>query len=920
MSEVAGRRGTDGGGQGPDGERQGPDDDTGAPTAARVDVAATAPLGDSRGATPTTPIDGPIEGLRLPSGASLGRYLVTGCVGAGGMGVVFSARDPDLHRTVALKVLRPGLSAGARARARLLREARGMAQLSHPNVVQIHDVGLLGDQVFIAMELVHGTTLRDKLDRRTPWRTVVGTYLQAARGLAAAHAAGLVHRDFKPDNVLVGDDGRVRVVDFGLVTAEPVEPAQVSVAPALDAVTDMAAGTPAFMAPEVIRGELVDARADQFAFCVALFHGLYGVYPYAGATLAERATSIERGVIARPAGAAVPERVHRMVVRGLRARPEDRHPSMAVLADALEVAIAPRHRVRTIGFAAGIAAVGAVALVAVRGASSPGAPSGPRAVTTAVVGARPRALEVAHARALTLDPGCETDPVLTPDGTAVIYSGQDGHNRQIFRLDLTTAHREGPPRRVALTRGEGQRSAPSVSPDGRSFVYIESMSDDAWSFEAPIDGSAPPRRLGQGRMSPSYSPDGKAIWYGATSPATRWDRATHEANRALEPPSGQIVEAVIELPDGRVVARTIDAYGFPVGVALYGAQQRAAPRWLIERNGPWRIALSPDHTSVLATQREGPGSYALWQFPLDGGAAMALPASALVPTGGATFSRAGDRVIWSTCDTGSDVAIVEPAFTGELRSRELDQHRWRDEMPRGIAGTGLVVLRSDRDGAYGLWVVDPDGGVAPRKIDTGALVPDQPGPSHDGKLVAFSTAEGGLYVVPIDGHAPPRQLSDDKRYAHPAFGYDDKELFFEVTVGHQVEIHRLAIAGGPATLVVPGDSIGVAASPVRNEVMVLHADGDELGRLVLVDVASRRKLLTIPDFLPNDLAAFSPDGRRVAIYSRIELVEYDLQARRIVRRLRTHEPLQGLTYVPKGLVVTRHISSGDLWLGELSAR
>jgi WD40 repeat protein len=286
------------------------------------------------------------------------------------MGVVYSARDPDLDRRVALKVLRPELSVEPGSRARLLREARAMAQLSHPNVVPIYDVGVLGDQVFIAMELVDGVTLRHKLDRKTPWRTVVRTYLQAARGLAAAHAAGLVHRDFKPDNVLYGNDGRIRVVDFGLVSVDPVElapPSSHALGSGLDPTVETTAGavlgTPAYMAPEAMRGELTDARADQFSFCVALFHGLYGVYPHTGDTLAERAEQIARGMIARPVGSAVPERVYRVLVRGLCARPESRYRSMEALANALEHAISPRQRPRLVALGAAGAAV-IVALVA----------------------------------------------------------------------------------------------------------------------------------------------------------------------------------------------------------------------------------------------------------------------------------------------------------------------------------------------------------------------------------------------------------------------------------------------------------------------------------------------------------------------------------------------------------------------------
>ncbi len=149
-------------------------------------------------------------------GAVVGRYVLERELGRGGMGVVYAAHDPELDRRVAIKLLRTWASDGSEGRARLQREAQALARLAHPNVIAVFDVGAIGDDVFVAMELSTGGNLRTHQAGR-PWREVVDAYLQAGRGLAAAHAAGLVHRDFKPDNVLVGGDGRMRVTDFGLV-------------------------------------------------------------------------------------------------------------------------------------------------------------------------------------------------------------------------------------------------------------------------------------------------------------------------------------------------------------------------------------------------------------------------------------------------------------------------------------------------------------------------------------------------------------------------------------------------------------------------------------------------------------------------------------------------------------------------------
>ena len=286
----------------------------------------------------------------------IGRYQIVRPIGAGGMGVVYEARDLELHRSVALKMLRPSGDAAV-LRERLLGEARAMAKLSHPNVLAVHDVGTLNDGVFLAMELVEGQTLTGWLaQRRRRWQEVLEIFLAAARGLAAAHAKGIVHRDFKPDNVLVGNDGRARVTDFGLarIAAEPLDGGtQVIAASSL-------AGSPAYMAPEQMRAGPIDGRADIFSFCVALYEALFGVRPFAGETVLALEQSILRGET-RTVRAAVPARVRRVVLRGLRAAPADRPPSMDALVAALEEARRPALLLPTV--ALGLALAVAVALL-----------------------------------------------------------------------------------------------------------------------------------------------------------------------------------------------------------------------------------------------------------------------------------------------------------------------------------------------------------------------------------------------------------------------------------------------------------------------------------------------------------------------------------------------------------------------------
>jgi len=293
----------------------------------------------------------------------VGRFLVLEELGHGGMGVVLAAYDPDLDRKVAVKVLRAAAGSSAtdhsEGRARLLREAQALARLSHPNVVTIHEVGTVDDQVFLAMELVRGQTLRQWVQQVSgpgAWRAIVAMFRQAGEGLAAAHRAGLVHRDFKPENVLVDAEGRARVLDFGLARTGIVEvgttdTSALGVDPAAHtrpmprATSDLdtpltevgtVMGTPAYMAPEQHMGARVDARSDQYAFCVALYEALYDERPFDGATFVDLRARVLSGAPPSPSNPRdVPAWLLRELLRGLRREPEARHDSMDELLEAL---------------------------------------------------------------------------------------------------------------------------------------------------------------------------------------------------------------------------------------------------------------------------------------------------------------------------------------------------------------------------------------------------------------------------------------------------------------------------------------------------------------------------------------------------------------------------------------------------------
>jgi len=294
----------------------------------------------------------------LGTGARIGRYVIIERVGTGAMGVVYGAYDPELDRKVALKLIKPGQGVKDTARARLLREAKAIARLQHPNVVAVHDVGVFEDQVFLAMEFVAGGTIKSWLaDKPRAWREVVDVFVAAGRGLAAAHAAGLVHRDFKPDNVLLDKEGRPRVVDFGIarqagdadddVAGETGDVAADGTATLRDSSgkhalatltkTGTWVGTPAYMAPEQFLGERGDEKSDQFSFCVALYEALFGERPFAGDDMLSISVNVTTEQLRPlPKDRGVPTWLRRVILRGLKVDPAARWDSMAALIRALE--------------------------------------------------------------------------------------------------------------------------------------------------------------------------------------------------------------------------------------------------------------------------------------------------------------------------------------------------------------------------------------------------------------------------------------------------------------------------------------------------------------------------------------------------------------------------------------------------------
>ncbi len=331
-------------------------------------AAQRARLGEATDEVRTVPVSSALRGGTQPSpsepaalllpGTVVERYILVDHLGSGGLGDVYKAYDPELDRRIAIKVLRSSVveaeTALGLSRDRLRREAQALAKLHHPNVVAVYDVGEHDGESFIAMAFAEGLQLHRWAEAQQPdWSRVRDVFLDAGRGLAAAHAAGLVHRDFKPENVVVGEHDRVIVLDFGLARAatvafdetpllDPREGADSSLLHREVTGQEVLLGTPAYMAPELFRRQAPSHASDQFAMCVSMYRTLFGVYPFARGSVPEYIASVESSTIHIP-DTSVPRWLVRVLVRGMAGRPEDRFPSVQALLAALE---GDRHRKR----------------------------------------------------------------------------------------------------------------------------------------------------------------------------------------------------------------------------------------------------------------------------------------------------------------------------------------------------------------------------------------------------------------------------------------------------------------------------------------------------------------------------------------------------------------------------------------------
>jgi Tol biopolymer transport system component/tRNA A-37 threonylcarbamoyl transferase component Bud32 len=888
--------------------------------------------GALEGLAAQSPVDEP--GTLLRPGERFAGYVIVELLGAGAMGLVYAARDEELQRPVALKLVRPSKTAGldeAPARERLLREAKAAAALSHPNVVVVHEVGTFGGQVFIAMELVDGS-LTDWL-AAAPRATseIVAMLVNAGKGLAAAHDAGLVHRDFKPDNVLVGRDGRPRVADFGVVrrvsepgVSNPPTISGGSFAGTLSLTqTGALVGTPAYVSPEQWRGEVADARSDQFAFAVSLYECVYGARP----TGRQDVSSIDRRRTPRiprtAPGGRVAASVRHALARAMSTNPSDRFPDMHALLRAIgDDDRASRWATRAAPIVAAIVAAGAgtIASATWLGRASALARSPPTA--GAASGNRFVPLVPTHPRRITFEDGCEEYPAFTPDSRSIVFDATRGSDSVLVVKSLE----DGAERQ--LTHVRGWDMAARVSPDGGTVAFQRYVEGDASAWIVDFEGTQQPRLLGRGWVPPSYAPDGTAVWYGDSRRLKRVEIATGQVTREIPRSPWSKSPHVREVPDGRVAVLYPGDRGQMTGVALYALD--GSLRWLTADPSTsrgtvgrlWRdeleraVALDPGGGYVLVSRDTEAGNPELFALLLSGGEPLRIEETDVAVRRGLDLSPDGKRIVWSTCHAEqTPVRITRDSHVVPLR----EVQPWFESAAVAVPGSRRLVVISERDGTMSPWVIDQDGKDVPRKLSVPGY-PVQVAVSPDGQLVAVQLGSAGIALVPANG-GPVRRLTENAGDSEPCFARDGTTVLFTRQLEVDgTQVFSIPAAGGePRPLLEPGSS-HAAVSTTDGRIAYLAGSGsDELTPYVYDTRAGARRRLS-PGLRPGTYRAvvFSADGKHVAVLLGFSHVfEVDVSTGAVLRSVDSEtDSFWGLSYVGNDPVVIRSVWLGDLWLAE----
>ncbi len=862
-------------------------------------------------------------------GQVLSHYEVLATLGQGGMGTVYRARDTRLGRIVAVKMLRPEVASDAERKRRFVQEARAASSLNHPNIVTVHDIDSESGTDLIVMEYVPGRSLDRVLGGKAlPVGDALHYGIQIAGALAAAHEAGIIHRDLKPGNILVTDDGRVKILDFGLAKLTEPLPADASAsterweAAAPETAEGVVLGTAAYMSPEQAEGRPVDARSDIFAFGAVLYEMLTGQRPFTGSSRTSTLAAIlhtEPKTVTELAPV-VPREVERIVHRCLRKQPERRWQTAADLKLALEdlkedsdsgrlSAVPVATAVRRAPARTTLALALAVVALAV-------------AVVFWVVRRGSDASQAVRANPLTSSPGAENYPSFSPDGTQIAYSwsGERHENTDIY----VQVRAGDQPLRITSDPEEDTR--PLWSPDGRLIAFHRGgQAPGVWVVGA-LGGTE--RKVADGVLPGSWSRDSAALLVNDNGVLWSIPVAAGERRRLTWPPDGSADSDPTLSPDGKYVAFVRTA-GLNTSLSdIYRIEYRAAG----ERTPPVRltsvrarmtgVTWTADSREVVFSSVHG-GAPALWRVSaFDPGEPQAVEGAgpdavcpAVSPRGGrlAYATRRIDTNLWrlpAAADGRRVLSFDDAAAAPITRSNR------QDRLPQFSPDGSKLAFVSDRSGVDGIWVSNADGSQ-PVQLSTFNTPSYYPRWSSDGRRIAFVSRPRGnvdVFVINASGDGLQQFTNYQGNELWPDWSRDGRSIFFALFRDGQQQIWRAPVdrPEGDRPITTGGNTHLPRVSPDGRYVYFFRRGSEALWR-VPVDGGPEEKIWEGIgwDFAPyGDGLVYFDRGRRALQF-------LDLAAQRVTAST-TRQPVvyrYGLTISPDGrtVVYTREdMAEGDI--------
>lgn len=766
----------------------------------------------------------------IAPGTLIGRYRVQDRIGEGGMGIVYGAVDERLQRLVALKVLRFRL-VDPQFRQRLLREAQMAAALSHPNIVTVYDTGSSGDIDFIAMEYLSGTALDKVISREPPgFEDAIRYAEQIASALAKAHAAGIVHRDLKPGNVILTEDGVIKVLDFGLAKRleAPLDPvlsnmasadAQCPPADPLKTAYGAVLGTVTYMSPEQARGDSVDERSDIFSFGAILFELISGRKAFIGANQHEILTSIQSGRAPniRDLVGRIPRKLDALISKCMQ-NEASRRPRAAEIATALQALRKPRSAKAWLAAAAmlTILAAGAVFFRFKH----------PGPVAEAQLSARP----------LTSDPGDEISNSFSPSGKDIVYAWrrENENSFNLYRMPISggTSSR--------LTKTTFDDFSPAWSPDGREIAFIRGSSGKPGSiFVIPAVGGLP-RKLARLSTTPwiflrdlDWSPDNKWLAFADEDQAGGWDvfelaPQTGERRTLAQPARGANYLQPAFSPDGRTLAFIEDRDGVS-GIRLLRLKRDGNPEqasWPLRLRGfENAISSSPmwrdNGRQLLFISNKNGSSGQLWTVDIKGSEDRELIPEMAGSLGEGTnlpaISRKEKYLSFTRLTEDKDIWRVNLSGpeTGQL-TRLISSTR-QETFPQYSPDGRRIVFESDRSGFPEIWVSNADGTDALALTNFNGPVTGSPSWSPDSTEVAFDSRAAGtpeVFAIRAEpGSKPWRVTMGGGPNILPDWSADGRSIFFVSSRTGDARVWRAPAKGGPAEQVTSGFAFAPQASP-----------------------------------------------------------------------------------------------------------